>query len=162
MRHLKNLLVYLFFFNCYYNYTQETTAFVKDSLTEKSIPFASIYLKSGDGVVSNEDGYFRLKTNTLQEKDSIYISCMGFETLAIPYSKFNDTIFYLKPKAIELNTIILSNKQLAVADIIKKIKENTSEKYELGLNKKKLFFRETGQQKFNSLKVKIKKPPYPF
>ena len=152
----------MFFFNCFYNYTQETTAFVKDSLTEKSIPFASIYLKSGDGVVSNEDGYFRLKTNTLQEKDSIYISCMGFETLAIPYSKFNDTIFYLKPKAIELNTIILSNKQLAVADIIKKIKENTSEKYELGLNKKKLFFRETGQQKFNSLKVKIKKTSIPI
>ena len=162
MRYLKNLLVYLFFFNCFYNYTQETTAFVKDSLTEKSIPFASIYLKSGDGVVSNEEGYFRLKTNTLQEKDSIYISCMGFETLAIPYSKFNDTIFYLKPKAIELNTIILSNKQLAVADIIKKIKENTSEKYELGLNKKKLFFRETGLQKFNSLKVKIKKTSIPI
>ena len=87
---------------------------------------------------------------------------MGFETLAIPYSKFNDTIFYLKPKAIELNTIILSNKQLAVEDIVKKIQENTSEKYDLGLNKKKLFFRETGQQKFNSLKVKIKKTSIPI
>ena len=162
MRYLTNILVCLIFLNCLYNYTQETSAFVKDSLTEKSIPFASIYLKSGDGAVTNEEGYFRLKTNTLQEKDSIYVSCMGYETLAIPYSKFNDTIFYLKPKTIELNTIILSNKQLAVEDIVKKIQENTSEKYDLGLNKKKLFFRETGQQKFNSLKVKIKKTSIPI
>ena len=162
MRYLTNILVCLIFLNCFYNYTQETSAFVKDSLTEKSIPFASIYLKSGDGAVTNEEGYFRLKTNTLQEKDSIYVSCMGYETLAIPYSKFNDSIFYLKPKAIELNTIILSNKQLAVEDIVKKIQENTSEKYDLGLNKKKLFFRETGQQKFNSLKVKIKKTSIPI
>ena len=162
MRYLTNILVCLIFLNCFYNYTQETSAFVKDSLTEKSIPFASIYLKSGDGAVTNEEGYFRLKTNTLQEKDSIYVSCMGYETLAIPYSKFNDTIFYLKPKTIELNTIILSNKQLAVEDIVKKIQENTSEKYDLGLNKKKLFFRETGQQKFNSLKVKIKKTSIPI
>ena len=162
MRYLTNILVCLIFLNCFYNYTQETSAFVKDSLTEKSIPFASIYIKSGDGAVTNEEGYFRLKTNTLQEKDSIYVSCMGYETLAIPYSKFNDTIFYLKPKTIELNTIILSNKQLAVEDIVKKIQENTSEKYDLGLNKKKLFFRETGQQKFNSLKVKIKKTSIPI
>ena len=140
MRYLTNILVCLFFLNCSYNYAQETSAFVKDSLTEKSIPFASIYLKSGDGAVTNEEGYFRLKTNTLQEKDSIYVSCMGYETLAIPYSKFNDSIFYLKPKTIELNTIILSNKQLAVEDIVKKIQENTSEKYDLGLNKKKVVF----------------------
>ena len=52
---------------------------------------------------------------------------MGYETLAIPYSKLYDSIFYLKPKTIELNTIILSNKQLAVEDIVKKIQENTSE-----------------------------------
>ena len=72
MRYLTNILVCLIFLNCFYNYTQETSAFVKDSLTEKSIPFASIYIKSGDGAVTNEEGYFRLKTNTLQEKDSIY------------------------------------------------------------------------------------------
>ena len=68
MRYLTNILVCLFFLNYSYNYAQETSAFVKDSLTEKSIPFASIYLKSGDGAVTNEEGYFRLKTDTLQEK----------------------------------------------------------------------------------------------
>ena len=111
MRYLTNILVCLIFLKCFYNYTQETSAFVKDSLTEKSIPFASIYIKSGDGAVTNEEGYFRLKTNTLQEKDSIYISCMGFETLAIPYSKFNDTIFYLKPKAIKPPMVVNAAEQ---------------------------------------------------
>ena len=54
MRYLTNILVCLFFVNYSYNYAQETSAFV-DSLTEKSIPFASIYLKSGDGAVTNEE-----------------------------------------------------------------------------------------------------------
>ena len=40
---------------------QELTAVVKDSISQKVIPFASIYFNSGNGVVSNEEGYFRLQ-----------------------------------------------------------------------------------------------------
>lgn len=136
---------------------QELTAIVKDSLTQKSIPFASIYLNSGTGVVANEEGRFRLIYDTLNENDSLFVSCMGYKTLGLPFSSVKDSIFYLNPETIELNSIILSNKQLDVKDILKEIQKDIPEKYELGLTEKKLFFRETGSQEFKSLEVEIKK-----
>jgi hypothetical protein len=136
---------------------QELTAVVKDSMSQKVIPFASIYVNSGSGVVSNEEGHFRLQYDASKEKDSLFISCMGYKTLNIPFSKVKDTVFYLSPKTIELNSIILSNNQLDVKEILKEIQKDIPEKYELGLTKKKLFFRETGSQEFKILEVKIKK-----
>lgn len=136
---------------------QELTAVVKDSISQKVIPFASIYVNSGSGVVSNEEGHFRLQYDASKEKDSLFISCMGYKTLNIPFSKVKDTVFYLSPKTIELNSIILSNNQLDVKEILKEIQKDIPEKYELGLTKKKLFFRETGSQEFKILEVKIKK-----
>lgn len=136
---------------------QELTAVVKDSISQKVIPFASIYVNSGNGVVSNEEGYFRLQYDASKEKDSLFISCMGYKTLNIPFSKVKDTVFYLSPKTIELNSIILSNNQLDIKEILKEIQKDIPEKYELGLTKKKLFFRETGSQEFKILDVKIKK-----
>ena len=136
---------------------QELTAVVKDSISQKVIPFASIYVNSGSGVVSNEEGHFRLQYDASEEKDSLFISCMGYKTLNIPFSKVKDTVFYLSPKTIELNSIILSNNQLNVKEILKEIQKDIPEKYELGLTKKKLFFRETGSQEFKILDVKIKK-----
>ena len=88
---------------------QELTAVVKDSISQKVIPFASIYVNSGSGVVSNEEGHFRLQYDASKEKDSLFISCMGYKTLNIPFSKVKDTVFYLSPKTIELNSIILVN-----------------------------------------------------
>ena len=63
---------------------QELTAVVKDSISQKVIPFASIYVNSGSGVVSNEEGHFRLQYDASKEKDSLFISCMGYKTLNIP------------------------------------------------------------------------------
>ena len=136
---------------------QELTAVVKDSISQKVIPFASIYVNSGSGVVSNEEGHFRLQYDASKEKDSLFISCMGYKTLNIAFSKVKDTVFYLSPKTIELNSIILSNNQLDIKEILKEIQKDIPEKYELGLTKKKLFFRETGSQEFKILDVKIKK-----
>ena len=136
---------------------QELTAIIKDSLSQKVIPFASIYLNSGSGVVSNEDGRFRLLYDTSKEKDSLFISCMGYRTLSIPFSLVKDSVFYLSPKTIELNSVILSNIQLNVKEILKEIQKDIPDKYDLGFTEKKLFFRETGSQEFKILEVKIKK-----
>ena len=41
--------------------SQEINAVVKDSLTQEVIPYASVYLSSGKGVIGNEEGRFRLQ-----------------------------------------------------------------------------------------------------
>ena len=80
------------------NYAQELSAIVLDSLNKNPIPFASIYFKSGIGVVSNEEGEFRLQYDNVSKQDSVFISCMGYETLGIKLEKIVDSIFYLNPK----------------------------------------------------------------
>lgn len=131
---------------------------VLDSLTQSPIPFATILLNNKQGWITNEEGRFRLRYNPQETReDSLFISCMGYKTLVLPLSEIQDSIFYLSPKAIELNAIVLSNKEVNVNQILKAIKKNIPEKYELGLTQKKLFFRETGSQEFKTLNVKIKK-----
>jgi len=138
--------------------SQEISATIKDSLTKEVIPFANIYLSSGKGILSNEEGVFRIQLNDqISSKDSLSISCMGYKTVVYPVSKFKDSIIFLPSKTIALGSIILSNKNLSAEDIIKEVKKNIAEKYELDLTHKKIFFRESGSQEFKKLRVKVKK-----
>ena len=138
--------------------SQEISAMIKDSLTKEVIPFANIYLSSGKGILSNEEGVFRIQLNDqISSKDSLSISCMGYKTVVYPVSKFKDSIIFLPYKTIALGSIILSNKNLSAEDIIKEVKKNIAEKYELDLTHKKIFFRESGSQEFKKLRVKVKK-----
>ena len=155
--------IFLFFFIIllagYQNLvSQELSAVIKDNLTQEPIPFVSVYSSKGTGVMANEEGFFRLhleaRTKTI---DTIYFSCIGYETLAREAPQFRDSVVLLKPKSIALNSVILTNKDLTVKEIIKAIKKDIPNKYELGLTNKKLFFRSSGSQKFKTLKVKVKK-----
>ena len=151
------LVSFLLFINNF-GYSQELSAVVLDSLNQNPIPFASIYLKSGSGAVSNEEGRFQLHYKDEEViKDSLFISCMGYKTLKLSLDQLQDSTFYLQPKAIALKSVILSNKQLSAKEIIKAIQEAIPQKYELGLTEKKVFFRETGNSKFEKLNLNIKK-----
>ena len=151
------LVSFLLFINNF-GYSQELSAVVLDSLNQNPIPFASIYLKSGSGAVSNEEGRFQLNYKDEEViKDSLFISCMGYKTLKLSLDQLQDSTFYLPPKAIALKSVILSNKQLSAKEIIKAIQEAIPQKYELGLTEKKVFFRETGNSKFEKLNLNIKK-----
>ncbi len=153
---------FLFFFLLSYLVkSQELTGIILDETNNAPIPFSSIYLKSGKGVVSNEEGRFRLNINSVNINDSLFISCMGYQTLRLLDYNVNDSIFYLSPKTIELNSIILSGNDLNVDEIIKEIQKDISDKYELGITKKNMFLRETGSQKFKKLEIKIKKTSIP-
>jgi hypothetical protein len=151
------LVSFLLFINNF-GYSQELSAVVLDSLNQNPIPFASIYLKSGSGAVSNEEGRFQLHYKDEEViKDSLFISCMGYKTLKLSLDQLQDSTFYLPPKAIALKSVILSNKQLSAKEIVKVIQEAIPQKYELGLTEKKVFFRETGNSKFEKLNLNIKK-----
>ena len=92
---------FLFFFLLSYLVkSQELTGIILDETNNTPIPFSSIYLKSGKGVVSNEEGRFRLNINSVNINDSLFISCMGYQTLRLYHYNVNDSIFYLSPKTI--------------------------------------------------------------
>ena len=138
--------------------SQEISAVIKDSLTKEAIPFATIYLSSGKGIITNIEGRFKMQYDASKQlDDSLFVSCMGYKTIGYPIKSFKDSIVFLPSKTIALGSIILSNKNLSAEDIIKEVKKNIAEKYELGLTHKKIFFRESGSQEFKKLRVKVKK-----
>ena len=157
---LSRFFIFIFLFSFSIK-SQELSGIILDETNKKPIPFSSIYLKSGKGVVSNEEGRFRLNINSVNINDSLFISCMGYQTLRLLNFNVSDSIFYLSPKTIELKSIILSNNDLNVEEIIKEIQKNVKDKYELGITKKNMFLRETGSQKFKKFEIKIKKTSIP-
>ena len=116
---------------------QEVHYQLRDSLTNESVPFATVLTNFGESTISNEEGHFRLTKNTaLHPTDSLFISCMGFRDLSISTEETKDSLLYLSPKEIELNAVILSQQNLSAEEIVKRTREQVAKKYDLSLTNK--------------------------
>ncbi len=145
------LLTIFIFFAFNINNAQTLSSRIVDSVTQKPVPYATVQLKN-KGVITNEEGRFTfLIDNNIEEMDSLFISCIGYRTLKKPLKEFIENVIYLSPQAIELNTVIVSNKQYSAEDLIDLVKDNIVKNYNTDYSKKRLFFRET--QKNHILKT---------
>ena len=139
-------------------YGQGITITVLDSLTQESIPFATITTNFKQNSITNEEGVFRLsKDQAFSLEDSLFISSIGFKSFAEALLKIKDSVIYLPQKTIELNNVILSQNNLSAEEIIKKVRQNVDEKYDLSLTKKLFFMRESFYQEWDQLQMKVKK-----
>ncbi len=130
-----------------YSTAQTLTSKVLDSTTQNPIPYANIILNK-KGVITNEEGRFSfILDKNIKETDSLFISCMGFESVGKPLSEFTGTTIYLKPLAIELKPVIVTNKQYSADEIIDLVKDSLEKNYNKDLSKKRLFFRNSDYSK---------------
>ncbi|MGK0254444.1 MAG: hypothetical protein ACI9OE_001945 [Mariniflexile sp.] len=137
-------VLFLFFHITHLQAQESISAKLIDTSTKKTIPFASISLNNKSGVISNENGEFQIQLNgNTTEKDSLFISCLGYEPKQIKVEKFKDSLIYLNPKSIELDEVLVLNKTYTVEEIIEKANENLTKNYAFTFNKKKLFYRES-------------------
>lgn len=128
----------------YFGEAQVISSKVLDSTTQKPIPYATVLLSNKKGVITNEEGRFSIRlTEQMQPTDSLFISCIGYESIGKPLSQFTEPIIFMRSKAIELKSVILTNKEYTTEEIIAKVKENLDKNYNHDLTKKKLFFRES-------------------
>ncbi|MDE5728530.1 MAG: DUF5686 and carboxypeptidase regulatory-like domain-containing protein [Duncaniella sp.] len=59
---------------------------VTDAATGEAVPFATVFLKGSErGVLTEDDGRYRIQT--AHRFDSIMVSAMGYETIAVPAGK---------------------------------------------------------------------------
>ncbi|MEE9364027.1 MAG: carboxypeptidase-like regulatory domain-containing protein [Cellulophaga sp.] len=136
----------------YFAISQSINSKIVDSITQKPIPYATILLSNNKGVISNMEGRFNLNIDkTVSEKDSIFISIMGYESKAITLKHFKDSIIYLSEKAIALNDVIVSNKNYTAEEIIDLVEDNLEKNYTTNLTKKRVFFRESYRQNFSKM-----------
>ena len=151
------LFLFLVIFSLHTTYSQVVSSKVVDSTTQRPIPYATIQLNKS-GMITNEEGRFSFLFNkNIKTTDSLIISCIGFETIAKPLNQFKDSVIYLMPRTIELDEVILTNKQHTVDEIIDKVKENIDKNYNVDLTKKKIFFRESNHQNLTKTDFTFKK-----
>ncbi len=154
-----SLVVSIAFFMTYFGLNAQTlTSKVVDKKTNQPIPFATIQISENQGIITNEEGRFNLILGDKHANiDSIYVSSMGYEKASISIKEAIDSIIYIQPKAIELKSVFVSNKNLSVEEIIDKVKERVSENYNFELSKRRLFFRESEFNAIKKLDIEFKK-----
>ncbi len=137
---------------------QTITAKVVDKKTNEPIPYATIQYAANSGVITNEEGTFSFTLTKNQiPADSVYISSMGYEKLGIALNTITDSIIYIAPKAVELSSVFVSNKNLTIDEIMDNVKENVPKNYSNTLSHKKLFIRESDFSDISKIHVKLKK-----
>ncbi|AZQ59495.1 carboxypeptidase-like regulatory domain-containing protein [Maribacter sp. MJ134] len=140
---------------------QTLSSKILDSVTQKPIPYATVLLNN-KGVITNEEGQFTfLLDKGIQPTDSLFISCIGYESLGKPIEEFKESSIYLSPKAIELKEVIVSNKNYTPKEIIKLVEENLEKNYRLGFTKKRLFLRESYENTIIKTDYTIKESTIP-
>ena len=155
---MKRLLTFLFFLKIISLQGQETYLQIIDNVTKESVPFATILTNFNYNTISNEEGFFRiLKSSDFSKKDSLFISCMGYNEYKTQISELKVPIIGLTEKTIELNSIILTSQNLNAYEIIKKVKEKIDKKYLTSYSKKKYFMRESFFQNWDQMKMEIEK-----
>ena len=81
---------------------------VLDSISQKPIPYASIWIENENiGVTSEENGAFEINAN--DKNKTLLFSAMGYEKKKVKAS--NAMMVYLNPSAIQLDEIVLVKKK---------------------------------------------------
>ncbi len=123
--------------------SQDLTATIVDAQTEAPIPFATIVTGEHSGLITNEAGVFTITQAQLKRiKDSIFISSMGYENVALWKPTGNLTI-RLTPKTFELAEVFINANPLSAQEVIDKVKENLNTNYTIAPSKRKIFFRQS-------------------
>lgn len=136
---------------------QTLTSVVIDSASQKPIPYVTVQLKN-KGVITNEEGRFTfLLGDNIIETDTLFISCIGYKSLAEPINRFTESTIYLAPKAIELKEVIVTNKNYTADEIMDLVEDNLEKNYKQDLSKKRLFHRRSNFDTWNKSDFTVKK-----
>ncbi|MEP3208198.1 MAG: carboxypeptidase-like regulatory domain-containing protein [Maribacter sp.] len=122
---------------------QTLTSVIVDSASKKPIPYVTVQLKNR-GVITNEEGRFAFQLDSnIQPTDSLFISCIGYASIGRPLNQFTEKQIVLAAKAIDLNPVIVTNKNYTPEEILEIVEDSINKNYNLGLAKKRVFLRET-------------------
>ncbi len=135
---------------------QNLGAVVVDSISKKPVPYATVQLNNR-GLITNEEGRFKFSLDeNIKETDSLFISSIGYQSIGKPLSEFTDSVILLRPKAIELKEVIVSNKEYTSREIIEKVEDNLGKNYRTDFTRKRLFLRETYQNEILKTDYELK------
>ncbi len=127
----ENLLLVLMLYasSCLFGQKEYFTGHILDSETNEPVVFANIRIKERAlGIITNEDGSFRIPLKYREFGDVIEISSMGYQTRDISISELNTSelnILKLYPSSINLDEAVVAakdkrKKRLSAKQIVQK------------------------------------------
>ncbi len=130
------------------------------------IPFASVgIINSTKGGVTNKNGFFSLKIDSIFQDSIFFISNLGYKTIYISVSKMNsnDKEYQLIENFISIQEIVIRTNDPVI--LIKKAIENIQKNYIQKPSIQTAFYREGTKKKdkiltFSEAIIKIHKTPY--
>lgn len=132
---------------------------------EEPIPYASISVFNKPiGTITNADGEFLLKLHPDYIRDTLVVSCMGYEQIIMPaYELLDQDILVMNPMSIRIREVKVTS--TTPEKLLNNIRENRSKNYSSQPRLLTAFYRETVQQDEKYINVseaviEILKSPY--
>lgn len=150
---MKSFLTYSLLVISFFIRGQSTKIQIIDSLSSNPVPFATVHFSNNRGLITDEMGFFELLPEQVEDNDSLFVSSIGFERVAVVLKQFNGPIIYTKPEAILLDNVILTNKNYTADKIISLVQDRLSDNYSLDYSQRRLFIRELYGQNITKIKI---------
>jgi hypothetical protein len=127
---------FLLFLTVYVSNAQSKQIQVVDTLSSKPFPYATVHFSNNRGLITDEAGYFELVPEQVLVNDSLFVSSMGYDRLAVSLKELKDSILYVMPEAIALDNVILTNKNYTTEKILSLAKDRLEQNYSYRLQQK--------------------------
>lgn len=89
---------------------------VRDSITQKPLPYVSVNLGNGYAIYGTEDGEIMVQDADIK---TVTLSCIGYSPATITMANSKDVV-YLKPKPIQLDEVFVNlKKQKRIENVVK-------------------------------------------
>lgn len=129
MKFFKILITLIPLFTATFSFSQTLTGTVLDKKTKQPLVFATVQIGDKYGVITNDEGVFKIQTQRFSETDSIKFSSMGYASKSFLLKDFAQSTIYLEEKIDELKSVYLINKNPDPLVIIRRVLENKTLNY---------------------------------
>ena len=96
---------------------RDYTAMVVDAETDEALPYVNIYLRKGEGTITNDDGFFTIEC---LPEDTIQLSYIGYEKMSIAISDFPQTI-RMRPLSTEMDEVMVEPTEAILMKVIQRL-----------------------------------------
>lgn len=129
MKFFKILITLIPLFTATFSFSQTLTGTVLDKKTKQPLVFATVQIGDKYGVITNDEGVYKIQTQRFSETDSIKFSSMGYASKSFLLKDFAQSTIYLEEKIDELKSVYLINKNPDPLVIIHRVLENKTLNY---------------------------------
>lgn len=160
MKFFKILITLIPLFTATFSFSQTLTGTVLDKKTKQPLVFATVQIGDKYGVITNDEGVYKIQTQRFSETDSIKFSSMGYASKSFLLKDFAQSTIYLEEKIDELKNIYLINKNVDPLVIMQRFLENKTKNYGNDLMQFNTFSRTGISNTPKDFELKLKKADF--